>query len=461
MNRNLVLGSTRELGTVALVAGMCGAYAAMLVMLSTVLGTSSAASGTSGFGAVLGVVSTVFVLIALYVSAVVVVNAVDTVLAGRLGRIALLRLLGARGRSLRGAVMRGTGAVAASGALAGVAAGTAGAWAFRVVLVEHHVIRRLDYPVVSPWLLAPLASIVLMSLAAGWVGSRSVLRVSPAAVLAGQIADEPRRTSRRRTAVAVTLILGGAGALVLAAVLGESGDLGGFVLAFLGSATSATGLLVGARLVIPRAVAAVGHAWGGAPVARIARRNAVKDPRRTTRSTMGLVIGVTLVTTFASGLQALRLSVDSWQLSATRRDEAVSVLSTMTTILVVVAVVSAVISAVGFVSTMSMTVIQREREIGLLRTLGFTRHQVRTMIAQESAALSGSAVLLGVVLGLVYGSVGAQALIGSQTSGFVWGVPWRVLAAIAVGAVALVLVAALPPARRAVRVTPIEALRIW
>jgi putative ABC transport system permease protein len=133
----------------------------------------------------------------------------------------------------------------------------------------------------------------------------------------------------------------------------------------------------------------------------------------------------------------------------------------MTTILVIVAVVSAVISAVGFVSTMSMTVIQREREIGLLRTLGFTRRQVRTMIAQESAALSGSAVLLGIALGLIYGSVGAQALIGSQTSGFVWGVPWKVLAVIALGAVVLVLSAALPPSRRAVRVTPVEALRSW
>lgn len=461
MKRGLVLGSARELGTVALVAGLCGAYAAMLVMLSTVLGTNSAASGTSGFGAVLGVVSTVFVLIALYVSAVVVVNAVDTVLAGRVARIALLRLLGARGRSLRGAVMRGTGVVAAAGGVAGVAAGTAGAWLFRQILVHHHVIRHLDYPVVSPWLLAPLASIVLMSLLAGWVGSRSVLRVSPAAALAGQVTDEPRRTSRRRSAVALALIVGGAAVLALSAALGERGVLAGFVLAFLGSATSATGLLVGARLVIPRAVAAVGHAWGRAPAARIARRNAVKDPLRTTRSTMGLVIGVTLVTTFASGLQALRVSVDSWQLSAPRRDEAVSVLSTMTTILVVVAVVSAVISAVGFVSTMSMTVIQREREIGLLRTLGFTRRQVRVMIAQESAALSGSAVLLGVALGLVYGSIGAQALVGSQTDGFVWGVPWRVLAAIGAGAVVLVLAAALPPSRRAVRVTPIEALRIW
>jgi putative ABC transport system permease protein len=175
---------------------------------------------------------------------------------------------------------------------------------------------------------------------------------------------------------------------------------------------------------------------------------------------MGLVIGVTLVTTFASGLDALRRSVDSWELSPARRQEAQSWMSTMSTILVIVVLVSAVIAAFGFVSTMSLTVIHRRREIGLLRALGFTRRQIRSMIIRESAALAGSAVALGLVLGMIYGSVGAQALVGAQTAGFVWGIPWPVLGSIALASVALVLVAALAPARRAVRVMPIDALRM-
>jgi len=99
--------------------------------------------------------------------------------------------------------------------------------------------------------------------------------------------------------------------------------------------------------------------------------------------------------------------------------------------------------------------------IDLLQTNGYVNKALTSLhiISSPVNWLGGHSIT--VILGLVYGSVGAQALIGSQTSGFVWGVPWRVLAAIAVGAVALVLVAALPPARRAVRVTPIEALRIW
>jgi putative ABC transport system permease protein len=109
---------------------------------------------------------------------------------------------------------------------------------------------------------------------------------------------------------------------------------------------------------------------------------------------------------------------------------------------------------------MSLTVIQRRREIGLLRTLGLTRHQVRRMITLEAAALSGTAVAFGIALGLVFGSVGAQSLVGSLTDGFVWGLPWRILAVIALAGVLLVMISARPPARRAIRVSPIEAMRV-
>jgi len=99
--------------------------------------------------------------------------------------------------------------------------------------------------------------------------------------------------------------------------------------------------------------------------------------------------------------------------------------------MIYVVVVSSLIAAVGFVSIMSLGVIQRTREIGLLRALGFTRRQVRAMIIKESVALSVTALTFGMALGLSYGALGAQALIGSLTDGFVWGVPGTVLTAIA------------------------------
>ena len=456
---NLVLGSLRELGTVALVAGLCGMYAATLLTTASVL--SALDEGGGAVGAMLAVVASVFILVALYVGSVVIVSGVDTVVAGRLRQIALLRLLGASSRGLRVAVVRGTATTGALGAVAGVATGVAVASAVRVALVARGTLPEAAYPVTSRLLPVALGAIVLAATAAGWLGSRAVLGVSPVAALAGVGAfrPPPARARTLRAVLAGLLVAGGAAVLALGALVGEASPAG-FLLAFFGAAGSATGLLVGARFVIPRVVAGFGRLLGRAPASVIARRNAVLDPLRTTRSTMGLVIGVALVTTFASGTAALRDSVEAWALDPQQRAQARQVLDVASTVLVCVIVISAVIAAVGFVSTMSLTVVQRHREIGLLRTLGFTREQVRAMITRESVALSASAVLLGAALGLLYGTLGAQSLVGMATRGLTWGLPLPALAVIGACAVVLVLAASLRPARRAVDVSPVDALRI-
>jgi putative ABC transport system permease protein len=461
--RNLTLGSLRELGTVGLVAGLCGTYAATLIMTSTVLTTvSSSPDGGAAAAVFLSIVAGVFILIALYVGAVVIVNAVDTVVSGRLRHIALLRLLGSSGRDLRTSVMRGTAAVGAAGAAVGLLGGTGLTHLVRAVLVARGTLPVADYPWFSLQLLAALGAIAGSATAAGWLGSRVVLGVSPASALAGTLAHRParRQASVVRAALGATGILGGLVVLGVGALLGESNPGAGFVVAFFGAAGSGTGFLIAARFVIPGVVATFSRLLGRDPSSLVARRNAVLDPLRTTRSTMGLVIGVALVTTFASGTSALQRSVAAWELDPARRAEASQMLAVTSTVMICIIVISSVIAAVGFVSTMSLTVIQRHREIGLLRSLGFTRRQVRTMITKESVALSASAVVFGILLGLIYGTLGAQSLVGSQTSGIVWGLPFEALAAIAAAGLVLVLVASQRPARRAVAVAPVEALRI-
>jgi putative ABC transport system permease protein len=298
---------------------------------------------------------------------------------------------------------------------------------------------------------------------AGWVGSRTVLTVAPAQAMTGAAIAAPvgGRISRIRAVTAWALMLMGFGLMPIAMRLGESQDpLGAFVMAFVACAMSGTGILVGARFVIPSAVSVLSLLLGGGASSTIARRNAVKDPLRTTRSTMGLVLGVALVTTFTAGAAALQASVNSWDLSASDAEAARGFLTIATAIMICLVGISAVIAAVGFVSTMSLTVIQRGREIGLLRALGFTTRQVRAMITRESVALSAAAIGLGLTLGLVYGTVGAQSLIGVMNDGLVVGLPWASLGVIASACVALVVAASRAPARRAVSVSPIEAMRI-
>ncbi len=457
---DLVMGSVRELGTVTLVAGLGSAYAAILIMTSSFLATMAESGGS--VGVLLGAVSTVFILIALYVSVIVIANCVDTVIAGRLRHIALLRLLGARGAYLRRSVTRATARAGLLGGLVGAAVGVVLADLTRIALVAGGSLPTADYRVVHPVVLLSVGAVATAAMLAGRLGSRAVLKVSPAQAMSGTATQLPvaRRTSVVRGSAAILLIGGGFGILLLSAWLGESGTAAGFIAAFFGAALSATGLLLGARFVIPGLVGLCARLVGSEPPALLARRNAVKDPRRTTRSTMGLVIGVTLVTTFASGMQALRASIATWPTDGEHQGEMDQILAAATAILIAIVVISSVIAAVGFVSTMSLTVIQRQREIGLLRSIGFTRAQVRSMITRESVALSATAVAFGMVLGLVYGSIGAQSLIGFNTDGFVWGVPWLVLVGIAVSGVALVLAASQAPARRAIAVSPVTALRV-
>ena len=182
MRRDLVLGPPRELGTVAVVAGLCGAYAAVLIMTSAFLVTTANESGAA-VAAFLGVVASVFIGIAVYVAAIVIVNGVDTVLAGRLPQIALLRLLGARGRSLRSSVVRGTTLTGVLGAVVGTVVGTVAADVFRIVLVARGTMPDVGYPVASALLVLPVATMAPACALAGWIGSRRILRVSPAAAL--------------------------------------------------------------------------------------------------------------------------------------------------------------------------------------------------------------------------------------------------------------------------------------
>jgi putative ABC transport system permease protein len=313
-----------------------------------------------------------------------------------------------------------------------------------------------------PVLAAPAALVITSAAAlAAWIGSRTVLRASPAQALLGASVPpvETRRVGVLRRLVTFGLIGFGGLVLLLAAVLGEGGGAAGFLLAAFGAMVSGTGLLVGARLVVPALVALAGRLLGSDPPSLVAARNAVREPGRTTRSTMGLVIGVTLVTTFAAGFAALRTAAHSWDLTPHQAVQTDQMLHYSSVVMVCIVVVSSAIAAVGFVSTMSLSVIQRTREIGLLRALGFTAGQVRTMITKESVALSATAVVFGMALGLAYGALGAQSLVGAQTDGFVWGVPGLVLAGIAVGGVLLVLAASWVPARRAVSVAPVDALR--
>jgi putative ABC transport system permease protein len=124
---------------------------------------------------------------------------------------------------------------------------------------------------------------------------------------------------------------------------------------------------------------------------------------------------------------------------------------------------SIAIAAIGLVNSLSLSVLQRRREIGLLRALGFTVGQVRAMVFAESAQLTIVGAVMGLVLGVFYGWVGVSTAIASDhhIGGLFWPtIPLPLVAAVVLGSFALAIVASLLPSRRATRVSPVAALAI-
>jgi putative ABC transport system permease protein len=112
---------------------------------------------------------------------------------------------------------------------------------------------------------------------------------------------------------------------------------------------------------------------------------------------------------------------------------------------------------IAMVNTLAINVIERTREIGVLRAVGATRQQVGRMVLAESLLLSAFGILLGIVTGLLMGAV-LVAAIGVMGFKMTYFFPWNgILATIVIGLVFGVL-AAIIPARQASRLEIIQAL---
>jgi putative ABC transport system permease protein len=115
-----------------------------------------------------------------------------------------------------------------------------------------------------------------------------------------------------------------------------------------------------------------------------------------------------------------------------------------------------VVAVLGVVNTLALSVVERTREIGLLRAIGMSRRQLRRMIRLESVVIAVFGALLGLGLGMGWG-VTAQKLLALQGL-TVLDVPWPTIGAVFVGSAVVGLVAALAPAFRAGRMNVLNAI---
>ncbi|MFC7451436.1 ABC transporter permease [Rhodococcus daqingensis] len=115
-----------------------------------------------------------------------------------------------------------------------------------------------------------------------------------------------------------------------------------------------------------------------------------------------------------------------------------------------------VIAILGIINTLALSVVERRREIGMLRAVGMQRPQVRRTIYLESVLIAVFGAAVGVLLGLAFGWGFVSTLADEGLD--VIAVPWGQVAAMLLGSAVVGVLAALWPAARAARTKPLEAI---
>jgi putative ABC transport system permease protein len=115
-----------------------------------------------------------------------------------------------------------------------------------------------------------------------------------------------------------------------------------------------------------------------------------------------------------------------------------------------------VIAVLGIINTLALSVVERRREIGMLRAVGMRRGQVRRTIYLESALIALFGAIVGVVLGLTFGALFVRTLRDQGLDQI--SVPWGQAVLFLVISAVVGVLAALWPAVRAARTPPLAAI---
>jgi putative ABC transport system permease protein len=122
------------------------------------------------------------------------------------------------------------------------------------------------------------------------------------------------------------------------------------------------------------------------------------------------------------------------------------------------------VASIGIINTLVMAILERRREIGVMKAIGASDQDVRGLFFAEAGAMGILGGAFGVVMGWIIGSVinfGTNIYLHRQ--GFpaehFWAVPWWLVGFALFFAFLVSLVSGLYPASRAAKLDPVEALR--
>ena len=128
----------------------------------------------------------------------------------------------------------------------------------------------------------------------------------------------------------------------------------------------------------------------------------------------------------------------------------------MLNILYALLALAVIIAILGIVNTLTLGVIERRQEIGMLRAVGSQRGQIRTMITLEAVQIAVFGAVMGVLIGLGLGWAFLEVLKDQGLDTI--SVPYDMLAVVLVGSAVVGVLAAVWPARRAAKTPPLDAI---
>jgi len=137
-------------------------------------------------------------------------------------------------------------------------------------------------------------------------------------------------------------------------------------------------------------------------------------------------------------------------------DQQTSQVDTVVLLLYLLLGLAVVIAVLGIVNTLALSIVERTRELGLVRAIGMRRGQVRLMVVVESVVIAVFGALLGLGVGSGLGTAVVRALNDQGIPDL--SLPWASLGTFLVLAVLIGLLAAVIPAIRASRTNVLDAI---
>lgn len=171
----------------------------------------------------------------------------------------------------------------------------------------------------------------------------------------------------------------------------------------------------------------------------------IQDPDVTTEQARAAIDGVT-----AAYANAEVQDIEEFKQAQTDQ------INQFVAVIYVLLMLAVVIALFGIGNTLALSIIERTRELGLLRAVGMTRRQLRTTVRWEAILTSVFGTLLGLGIGLFFGWAIVEALKDEGLKSFV--IPWGQLLIIVMIAALAGVVAAILPARRAAKLNILDAI---